>query len=244
MEESGKDKYDLILKFNYSNYVKDKLDTVLFDEDFIDEIEVGIFCEVEDDESFLSELAKDSTVEHSIRTFKLGYAEIHYYNLNYAFERDFYSFEVFSRSMHTVEIGSVLLQKNGFIKDKIIQQIGYSRNNNILVIQDFEIHQKFREKGIGYRALSGLINRYRGKAGYAALHSYPKAIISNSDDDNELLSNVNEQWDYRIARMNLDEPLEKDLNQSQKKLNSFFEKIGFTKIKGTKNYYIINLDPE
>lgn len=55
-----------------------------------------------------------------------------------------------------------------------MDQIGESFQQNVLVIHDFGIFPKFRSKGIGERAMKGLIEHYSGKCGFIVLKSFPK----------------------------------------------------------------------
>lgn len=171
-----------------------------------------------------------STFEATNPPTKIGFVELHYYNIELALNNGYDIFEAFSRSINTTELGEILIDlETGTVKDEI--RDAYETNHlNILVIEDFGIYPEFRSKGFGKKVLQGLIDQWTGKCGYIVLKSFPK------QHEDERALGASEQI---RAKMSLG-LLEKNFTRAQKKLNTFYLSCGFNPLLREKNYFIYN----
>ncbi|MBS0031247.1 hypothetical protein [Chitinophaga hostae] len=135
--------------------------------------------------------------------------------------------------MNTIEIGEAIIDcDTGEINDKIIDQIGESFQQNILVIHDFGIFPKFRNNGMGERIVKGLIEHFRGKCGFIVLKSFPKQF-----EGDHVLGDCKELKEKMELHL-----LENQKQKAQKKLNAFYKKCGFIELKKNRNFFIKNMD--
>jgi hypothetical protein len=159
---------------------------------------------------------------------KIGVVELHFYNhlfSNYGFE----IYEAFDRSVNTIKLGGAILEFNSsYLKDSIVKKIGDSYNYNILVIHELILFSEYRKKGHGKEILSGIETFFGGKCGYIALQSFPKQHEAKFE---------NERDPYMLSNM------DGNYVNSQKSLNSFYEKCGYTKVFGSGNCFIKNVQP-
>lgn len=214
--------YSIALNF-HSNILFDEY----LDDEFryVEEIFVDIMIHGYNDE--------DNDHSFNTREEKIGYLQLHYYNLMLALNNGFNIFDAFDRSMHTVEMGEILIDMDtGEIKEEITDQIGDVFYSNILVIHDFGIFPAYRNRGIGERVLKSLLKYYQGRCGVIALKSFPKQHEGDRvlGEDIELKSKM---------ELHL---LEAKKTTAQQKLNTFYKKCGFTRLKKNSNFFVFNLD--
>lgn len=215
-------RYSVELNMNYSdNFV---------DDDFVEEILVDIIYDEENDEGL------DNPI-------KIGYMELHFYNLNYALNSGYSFFQVFDRSLNTTEIGEAIIDPGNGIKEAIKIQVGDTFNNNILVVQNFGIYPEYRNRRIGEKTLRGLIKRYEGKVGYVVVKSFPEQLSSKYKAGSEHAISLSCKFINDEQSLLGVELLEKIETVAQRALNHFYERCGFSKIKGSENIYILNSDP-
>ena len=125
-----------------------------------------------------------------------------------------------------LEVVLPFFDKDGTLKNYIINKFGDYTNYNILVLEKFLIKGKYRNKGIGTLVLDCIKEHFRPICGYFLLSSYP---IQFCEKSKEKLSK-----DYEINK------LDKDEKKASKSLNKFYEKNNFKKIgsSGGATYYI------
>jgi GNAT superfamily N-acetyltransferase len=161
---------------------------------------------------------------------RIGEIELHFYN--YAFiNYDFNIYDAFDRSMNTINLGDAIIDyKTKELKSKIEHLVGDSFNQNILVIHEFILYSEYRNKGFGEEIISWVEKFFSGKCGYIALQSFPKQ------------HDISLKETKRFDDLKLEE-LNNNFPESQKSLNSFYEKCGFTKVDNESNCYIKNIEP-
>ena len=157
-----------------------------------------------------------------------GYLELHYYNVGYAINHHFNIFNTFDRSMNTYEMGATIIdQRTGYVKDEIVNQLGEDNFNfNILVIQRMGIYPQFRGQGIGKIVLKGLTEKFTDQCGYIFLKCFPHQCEAAAKSDPSLL----------VDEMQLIK-FDQNYKTAQQKLNRYYKECGFTKLKGTDNYF-------
>ena len=114
--------------------------------------------------------------------------------------------EAFDKTPSSFEVGTAILNDTyERIDDKIEQLVGETYNRNVLLVKRLELKEKYRGKGYGKYVLNSLGIYFKSTCGYVALNSFPLGFEGITDDRN--------------------------YNKTQDRLNSFFTKCGFKKIR-------------
>jgi hypothetical protein len=149
-------------------------------------------------------------------------------NLNLSLYKPFMENSVLQSMDRSIDNNWVLpfFDKSGILKYSITKKFGDYTNYNVLVLENFLIKGKYRNKGIGKLVLDCIKEHFRPMCGYFLLSSYPMQFCEKSKEK------IGK--DYEIDK------LDKDEIKASKSLNKFYDKNNFKKIgsSGGATYYI------
>lgn len=171
--------------------------------------------------------------ENDSKPVKIGHINLDLYNGDSAWvdDLDMDLWEAFFRKTESFRIGSTLYDlHSSFIRDEIIEKIGDSFNQSILIVDEIILHEKYRGKGYGRKILCDLELYFAGRCGYIALQSFPKQCEPTIDDI------------MKSDRYNL-KVMEQSLEMAQLSLNKFYEDCGYTNVEENHNIFIKNIAP-
>ena len=114
--------------------------------------------------------------------------------------------EAFENSGSSFAVGTAILDDSyKKIDDKIVDLVGDSFNTNVLLVSRLEIKEKYRGQGYGKYVLNSLDIYFKSTCAYVALNSFPIGFEGITDDIN--------------------------YPKAQKRLNSFYSRCGYKKIR-------------
>ncbi|MRT92666.1 hypothetical protein [Ancylomarina sp. 16SWW S1-10-2] len=136
---------------------------------------------------------------------EVGMICLEMYDLN--FEAGFCTLrEAFDKSESSLAVGKAILNDSfEKIDDKIVDLVGDSFNTNVLLVSRLEIKEKYRGQGYGKYVLNSLDIYFKSTCAYVAINSFPLGFEGITDDVN--------------------------YDKAQKRLNSFYSKCGYKKIR-------------
>lgn len=147
----------------------------------------------------------DEFDNYDLDEVQIGTICLEMYDLN--FEAGYCTLmEAFDNSESSLAVATALLDDSySNINDKIVEFVGDSFNTNILLVSRLEIKEKYRGKGYGKYVLNSLDIYFKSTCAYVALKSFPVGFEGITDD--------------------------KNYDKAQERLNSFFSKCGYKKIR-------------
>ena len=149
----------------------------------------------------------DEFDNYDLDEIEIGSICLEMYDLN--FEAGYCTLkEAFDKSPSSFEVGTAILNDTyERIDDKIEELVGDSFNRNVLLVSRLEIKEKYRGKGYGKYVLNSLCIYFKSTCAYVAINSFPVGFEGIADD--------------------------KNYDKAQERLNSFFTRCGFKKIRQT-----------
>ena len=147
----------------------------------------------------------DEADNYDMDEIEVGTISLEMYDLN--FEAGHSSLkDAFDQSESSLAVGTALLDDSySNINDQIVELVGDSFNTNILLVKRLEMKEKYRAKGYGKYVLNSLGIFFKSTCAYVALKSFPIGFEGITDDRN--------------------------YDKAQDKLNSFYTKCGYKKIR-------------
>lgn len=113
--------------------------------------------------------------------------------------------EAFDKSSPSLAVGTAILDDTfSNVNDQLVELVGDSFNMNILLVNRFEIKEKYRAKGYGKYVLNSLDIYFKSTCAYVALKSFPIGFEGITDN--------------------------KNYDKAQERLNSFYSRCGYKKI--------------
>lgn len=218
--------HHLFLDIRYTAFNHDEEEPdMIIDYDLVDNLYVDIMLRtwrgLEDDDAEIE--SEDA---------KIGFLELHHYNVSQAMNRGFNIYDTFDRSIDTFEMGTTIIDpKTGMVLDSIAAQLGDTFHFNILVIQRMGIYPQWRGKGYGKEMIDFLKKSYAGKAGYIFLKCFPwQCEFATKKDPSKLVD------DMQLILF------EQDYKKAQAKLKKYYKSCGFVALKENKDYFGYNLE--
>jgi len=147
----------------------------------------------------------DEFDNYDLDEIEIGTICLEMYDLN--FEAGYCTLmEAFDKSSSSLAVGTAILNDSyEKIDDKIVEFVGDSFNTNVLLVSRLEINEKYRAKGYGKYVLNSLDIYFKSTCAYVAINSFPIGFEGITDD--------------------------KNYNKAQERLNSFYSKCGYKKIR-------------
>jgi len=147
----------------------------------------------------------DEFDNYDLDEIEIGSICLEMYDLN--FEAGYCTLmEAFDKTPSSFEVGTAILNDSyERIDDKIVELVGDSFNRNVLLVKRLELKEKYRGKGYGKYVLNSLGIYFKSTCAYVALKSFPIGFEGITDD--------------------------KNYDKAQERLNSFFSRCGYKKIR-------------
>ena len=147
----------------------------------------------------------DEFDNYDLDEIEIGTICLEMYDLN--FEAGYCTLmEAFDKSTSSLAVGTAILNDSyERIDDKIVDFVGDSFNTNVLLVSKLEIKEKYRSKGYGKYVLNSLDIYFKSTCAYIVLKSFPIGFEGITDDRN--------------------------YNKAQERLNSFYTRCGYKKIR-------------
>ncbi len=147
----------------------------------------------------------DEFDNYDLDEIEIGSICLEMYDLN--FEAGYCTLmEAFDKSASSLAVGTAILNDSyEKIDDKIVEFVGDSYNTNVLLVSRLEIKEKYRAKGYGKYVLNSLGIYFKSTCAYVALKSFPIGFEGIAGD--------------------------KNYDKAQERLNSFYSRCGYKKIR-------------
>ena len=162
---------------------------------------------------------------------KIGFLEMRLLLFGSAMNNGFGMESVFDMEEYTLRIGKQIANfDNEEVNDDILEFYKYDiTENDICIIQSFEIIEKYRGKGIGKKIIKDLYIKFANSCGLFVVQTFP---IQFEFNDGESLS----EWEKQLNLKKLD----KDFEKSFYKLKAFYQNLGFNHIDGYDDLMFLN----
>ncbi len=162
----------------------------------------------------------ESEQETLVGKFRLYYADV-----DSAMEEGFDTFEVLDSYSHTLEYHDLIYESNGTeLSEKLQKELNYDVFGcNLLMLDRLEILPQYRGQYLGLIIMRRLIQRFSSGAGVIAIKPFPLQFEHKPSSEEE------HRWRKEL-KLSI---LSKNEGYATQKLQKYYSKLGFIKMKGT-----------